>query len=111
MLGTAVSKACAKIVARAIVNTQKFNATEHDQCLKGFSALQKAHPEASEDIDEYRSWTGNRSACAKDLAKAGLVSEGDPSARAREVAAAVDEVAAGMKNITDAPAPTPAKSK
>jgi len=61
--------------------------------MKGFAELRKAHPEYSDEIDERIVAIGNRSAFAKDLAKAGLVSEGEPSAWVKEIGEAIDQLA------------------
>jgi len=93
MVDPKANQACALIVARAIAPTRKFGATEHEKVLKELDELRDAHPEFAADIREWNVYLGNRSAATKDLAKAGLVSEGDPSARARAVTTALDEVA------------------
>ena len=102
MIGSEASKAVSKIVARAIRHSMKFNASEHEQVMKALSALRKAHPEYGDEIDERMVTMGNRSAFAKDLAKAGLVKEGDPSAFANEIRDQMDEVAADEKAEMDA---------
>ncbi len=93
MTGTKASAACAAIIAKAIRNSRKFGASEHEQCMKGFAELRKAHPDYGDEIDQRIVQTGNRSAFAKDLAKAGLVSEGEPSAFVNEVGVAIDRLA------------------
>ena len=93
MTGTKGSIACATIIARAIKSSRKFGASEHEACMKGFAELRKSHPEFGDDIDERIVQLGNRSAFSKDLAKAGLVSEGEPSAFVREVGEAIDRLA------------------
>jgi hypothetical protein len=84
--------ACARAVAIAIRNSKKFNAEEHKAVLNAFSALRKQHPEWDEEINERTVVVGNRSAFTKDMAKAGIVSEGEPSAWVREIAEMVDTV-------------------
>lgn len=103
MIGDKASRACAKIVASAIKGTRKFGASEHAACMKGFAELRKAHPEYGDEIDSRIVSIGNRSAFAKDLAKAGLVSEGEASAWAREIEDVMDEVAAEAKAAFEAP--------
>lgn len=93
MTGTEASKACARVVAAAIRSTRKFNKGEHAACMKGFSELRKAHPAYSDEIDEHITAISNLSAFSKDLAKAGLVSEGEPSAWAVEIGEELDAIA------------------
>lgn len=97
MIGSNASKAISLIVAKAIRHSRKFGANEHEACMKGFAALRKEHPEYGDEIDERIVTLGNRSAFSKDLAKAGLVSEGEASAFAREIGEAIDAVAEAEK--------------
>jgi len=101
MTGTAASKAVSRIVAKAIAGSRKFGANEHENVMKKFAELRKAHPEFSDEIDERIITIGNRSAFSKDLAKAGLVTEGEPSAFVKEVGEMMDEVAREEKNALD----------
>lgn len=93
MTGTQASKAVAMIVAKAIRGTKKFNASEHTAVMTALAALRKAHPEYGDEIDERIVAMANRSAFSKDLAKAGLVSEGEPSAWVKEIEACDETLA------------------
>lgn len=97
MTGTQASKAISRIVAGAIRQTRKFNAAEHTAVMAKLMELGKTHPDYMPEIADRMVVMGNRSAFAKDLAKAGLVSEGDASAFAREIGEAVDAIAADEK--------------
>ena len=101
MTGTKASQACARIVAQAIKSTHKFNADEHKAVMKGFAELRKQHPEYGDEIDERIVQIGNRSAMAKDLAKAGLVSEGEASAWANEIGEQIDAISAAEQKAMD----------
>lgn len=101
MVGTKASQACARCVAQAIRATRKFNAAEHSAVMKSLAELRKQHPEYGDEIDERIVAIGNRSAFAKDLAKAGLVSEGEPSAWVKEIGEMVDALATAERKATE----------
>lgn len=91
-IGTESSKQISRAVALAILSTKKFNADEHAAVMKAMSSLRKQHPDWSDEIDERIVTMSNRSAFSKDLAKAGLVTEGDASAWVREIKEQADAI-------------------
>jgi hypothetical protein len=92
MLGTNGSKAVNAIFAKAIRARRKFNASEAESVMAELEKLRATNPEYTPEISEAYSRLGNRSACAKDLAKGGLVTEGS-----KDVPAWVLEVQAADK--------------
>lgn len=93
MTGTKESRATARIVAAAIRNSRKFNASEHETVMKGLMDLMAKNPTYANEVSERIVQIGNRSAFSKDMAKAGIVSEGEPSAWVREIAEELDAIA------------------
>jgi hypothetical protein len=81
----------ANAVATAIESSRKFNKAEFDTAARLMTDAAMKDPTLVPELGEMLGPITNTSACAKDLARAGLVSEGDASAFARRVGDALDK--------------------
>jgi hypothetical protein len=82
----------AAAIAQAIAQSRKFNKAEHGSALR-YIVANSAPASLAANVERI----GNISAISQDLAKAGLVQHGEPSALARSVGAEIDKLAEQAK--------------
>ena len=85
-------------VAKAIRSSRKFNQAEHKAAADEICAAIVKDSSLLPELSEMTGKINNVSQCSQDLAKTGIVSHGDPTAFARQVAEAVHKMDAAVKN-------------
>lgn len=98
MLASKADQIVVEGVARAIRASRKFGAKEHELALahivsEAKKAMSENNAQLALELMTAQARLGNVSAVSQDLAKAGLVKHGEPSAFAQAVAESLDALA------------------
>ena len=101
MLSDKAMQVVVSAVAKAIHNSRKFNQAEQKQASNDIVAAIQKDTSLLAELQEMNEKISNVSQCSQDLAKAGVVSHGEPSAFARQVATAVKAIEAAQAKALD----------